>query len=175
VLAGCAGGNAETANEAATREADRATNVVAEIEATQVVREFFQTTVTPSPFPTVIPSLANLRLTTSLRAENAPGDTVYTFTRGSGSLYADAQIANLSAGQHVVAVWSHNGETVETSEVGIDNDHELIWIALPWDIPGSASSGTYVVSIRVVGPGTNEEGTPADVSTEIGTLVFQVY
>jgi hypothetical protein len=173
-LSACASGNADSANEAATREAKQATNVVGNIEATQVVREFFAETATPSPYPTVLPSLANLRLTTSLRDQDAPGETVHTYFRGSGPLYADAQIANVFPGQRVVAVWSQGGNTLQTTEVNIENPRELVWVALRWDIPSSAPSGTYTVSILVAGPGTNDEGTPADVSTEIGSVVFQV-
>ena len=173
-LSACASGNAERADEAATRESERSTNVVANIEATQVVQEFFETTVTPSPWPTAISTLVNLRLTTSLRDQDAPGDTVYSYTRGSGPLYADAQVADLHPGQRVIAVWSLDGQSVQTTEVGIDNERELVWIALRWDIPTSAPAGTYSVSIQVVGPGMNDEGTPADVATEIGSLVFRV-
>ena len=133
-LSACASGNAERADEAATRESERSTNVVANIEATQVVQEFFETTVTPSPWPTAISTLVNLRLTTSLRDQDAPGDTVYSYTRGSGPLYADAQVADLHPGQRVIAVWSFDGQSVQTTEVGIDNERELVWIALRWDI-----------------------------------------
>ena len=174
VLSACASGNADGANDAATREARQSTNVVADIEATQVVREFIDNQESPTPFPTTLPSLANLRLTTSLRDQNAPGDTVYRFTRGSGPLYADAQIANLFPGQRVIAVWSFEGDVLQMSEVGIDNERELVWIALRWDIPTSAPAGRYVVSIQVVGPGTNDEGTPSDVTTELGSVVFRV-
>lgn len=173
-LAACATGNADNANDAATREARQATNVVGNIEATQVVREFFGKTATPSPYPTELPSLANLRLTDSVRAENAPGETIYTYRRGSAPLYADAQIANIFPGQRVVAAWVHNGEVVATSDVNVENPHELIWIALRWDVPSSAPSGTYTVVIQVVGPGTNDEGTPAEITTEIGSVVFQI-
>lgn len=174
MLSACASGNADGANEAATREARQSTNVVAEIEATQVVREFFGDEVSPTPFPTIVPSLANLRLTTGLRDQNAPADTVYRYARGSGPLYADAQVANVFPGQRVVAVWSLDGNVMQTTEVDIENPHDLVWIAMRWDIPGSAPSGRYVVSIQVYGPGTNDEGTPTDVSTELGSVVFQV-
>ena len=50
LLSACASGNADSANEAATREAGKATNVVANIEATQVMREFFDQHTTPTPF-----------------------------------------------------------------------------------------------------------------------------
>jgi len=174
VLSACASGNADSANEAATREARQATNVVGNIEATQVVREFFGKTATPSPYPTVLPTLANLRLTTSLREDDAPADTVYTYRRGSGPLYADAQIADLFPGQRVIAVWRYGGDVLQTTEAGIGNPHDLVWIALRWDVPTSAPSGTYTVTIEVAGPGTNDEGTPTDVKTEIGSVVFRV-
>jgi len=174
LLSACASGNADSANEAATREAGKATNVVANIEATQVMREFFDQHTSPTPFPTVLPSLANLRLTTGLREQDAPTNTVYTYSRGSGPLYADAQVANVFPGQRVIAVWSTNGAVLQTTEINVENPHELIWIALRWDIPPDAPSGQYVVSIQVGGPGMNDEGTPADVTTEIGSLVFRV-
>jgi hypothetical protein len=150
------------------------TNVVAEIEATQVVREFFEEKQSPTPYPTVLPTLANLRMTTSLHELDAPGDTLYRYNRGSGPLYADAQIANLFPGQRVIAVWSYQGETMQTTEIGIEIEHDLVWIAMRWDIPTSAPIGNYVVTFLVAGPGTNDEGTPADVTFEIGSVVFQV-
>jgi hypothetical protein len=173
-LAACASGNADSANEAATREAKKATNVVGNIEATQVVREFFAETATPSPYPTVLPSLANLRLTDSLQSGDAPGETVYTFRRGSAPLYADAQVANVSPGQRIVAVWVYEGQVMATSDVTIESAQELIWIPLRWDVPSSAPSGTYTALIQVVGPGTNDEGTPAEITTEIGSVVFRI-
>jgi hypothetical protein len=173
LLSACAGGNAESSNEAATHEAEEATNVVAAIEATQVVREFFEER-SPTPYPTVLPTLANLRMTHALRDQDAPGDTLYRYTRGSGPLYADAQIANLFPGQRVIAVWSFQGETMQTTEVGIDNRRELVWIAMRWDIPTSAPAGNYVVTFFVAGPGTNDEGTPAEVQFELGSVVLQV-
>ena len=174
ISAACSSGSADRANEAATREARQATNVVGNIEATQVVREFFAKTATPSPYPTELPSLANLRLTDSLQSEDAPGQTIYTYRRGSAPLYADAQVANVFPGQRVIAVWSHDGQVIATSEVNVENPHELIWIALRWDVPSSAPSGTYTASIQVAGPGTNDEGTPTEVTTEIGSVVFQI-
>lgn len=176
VLGACSTGDAEDAEVAATREAGRATNVVAAIEATQVVREFFSPTEEPPPHPTTVPSLANLRLTTSLRDQDAPGDTIYTFRRGDSPLYADAQVANVGPGQRVVAVWANSsGEVVERTAVGMENERELVWVPLRWDVPGSLPGGSYSVTIQVVGPGANEEGTPTDeVATEIGSLVFRI-
>ena len=173
-LAACATGNADSANEAATREAEKATNVVGNIEATQVVREFFAETATPTPYPTVVPSLANLRLTDSLQSGDAPGETIYTFRRGSAPLYADAQVANVFPGQRVVAVWVYDGQVMATSEVNVDGPHDLVWIPLRWDVPASAPSGTYTAVIQVVGPGTSDEGTSAEITTEIGSVVFRI-
>ena len=175
-LAACTTGDAEDAERAATREAGRATNVVSAIEATQVVREFFRPTEKAPPHATVVPSLANLRLTTSLRDQDAPGEAIYTFRRGGEPLFADAQVANVGPGQRVVAVWINSGgEVVERSSVGLENERELVWIPLRWEVPASIPGGTYTVVIQVVGPGINDEGTPTDEDvTEIGSLVFRI-
>jgi hypothetical protein len=146
---------------------------VADIEATQVVREFFGPTSEPTSYPTQIPSLANLTLTDSLRDQDTPGNRLYTVNRGS-TVFADAQIANLNPGQRVVALWKDGGNVVATSEVAIENERELVWIALRWDVPSSVNSGTYAVVIQVIGPGTNGEGTPVEATTEIGSLVFEM-
>ncbi len=173
MLSACATGDADREQEVATRDADRSTNVVADIEATQVAREFFGPTKEPTAYPTMLPSLANLKLTTSLRDQDAPGNELYRVSRG-GTIYADAQIANLNPGQRVVALWKDSGQVVATSEVSIENERELVWIPLRWDVPGSVSSGTYAVVIQVIGPGTNDEGTPEESTTEIGSLVFEM-
>lgn len=176
VLAGCSTGDAEDAEIAATRGAAESTNVVADIEATQVVREFFAPTEEPSPDPTVLPSLANLRLTTSLGDQDAPGETIYTFRRGGSPLYADAQVANVGPGQRVVAIWvDSSGNVVERTSVGMENARELVWIPLRWDVPNSIPGGSYSVIIEVLGPGTNDDGTPVDDDvTELGSLVFRI-
>jgi hypothetical protein len=176
LLAACSTGDAEDAEIAATREAAESTNIVADIEATQVVREFFAPTGEPSPDPTVVPSLANLRLTTSLRDQDAPGETIYTFRRGGAPLYADAQVANVGPGQRVVAVWiNSSGDVVERTSVGMENARELVWIPLRWDVPSSIPGGTYTVMIQVLGPGINDDGTPVDDDvTELGSLVFRI-
>ena len=173
-LAGCSTGGAERSEEAATRDAVQSTNVVANIEETQIIREFFAPTETPPPYPTVIPSLANLRLTTELRDQDQPGQTIYTYNRSGGTLYADAQVANIGPGQTVIALWMRNGDVVDTTEVNIENQRELVWIPLSWNNASSASSGEYAVVIQVRGPGTNDDGTPSEVTTEIGSLVFRV-
>ena len=176
LLSACSTGDAEDAEIAATRQAEDSTNVVADIEATQVVREFFAPTEDAQPAPTVVPSLANLRLTTTLRDQDAPGETIYTFRRGGSPLYADAQVANVGPGQRVVAVWiNSSGEVVERTSVGMENERELVWIPLRWDVPGSMPGGTYTVVIQVLGPGTNDDGTPVDDDvTELGSLVFRI-
>jgi len=175
LLGGCATGNSETANEAATREAGQVTNVVADIEKTQIVKAYFSDPAgTPSPYPTQIPTLANLRLTTTLGDQDAPGQTIYTYTGSDGPLYCDAQIAHLHPGESVLAVWQSGGNTVYTSQVNIENDRELVWIALLWDGSSSASPGNYIVHVQVVGPGTNDDGTPTDVTTELGSLEFRI-
>lgn len=172
VLAACSTGNAETANEASTREAAESTNVVAEIEETQVVSEFFGPTKEPTAYPTRMPSLNDLKLTTELRDQNAPGNQLYIVSEDT-TVYADAQVANLFPGQRVVALWKDSGNVIATSEVQIDNERELVWIPLRWDVPAGTPPGTYAVVVQVVGPGF-EEGTPVELTTEIGSLVFEI-
>lgn len=120
-----------------------------------------------------MPSLANLRLTDSLRDQDAPANNLYRVSRGS-TIYADAQIANLFPGQRVQALWKDSGNVIATSEVAIENERELVWIALRWDVPSSVPSGTYAVVIQVVGPGVDADGNEIEIVTEIGSLVFQM-
>jgi hypothetical protein len=172
-LGACSTGNSESADEAATREAAQSTNVVGAVEQTQIVQKFFAPTPKPSPYPTQLPALATLRITTN-PSSNGSGQGLYRYDRSSGTLYAQAQIARLHPGQTVVAVWTRGNDTVSVSEVGIGSDHDLTWISLEWSDSTSASSGEYAVHIQVRGPGTNDDGTPADVTTELGSLVFTV-
>ena len=173
-LGGCATGNSESADEAATRDASQATNVVGDIEQTRVATIFFSPTMVPTPYPTQLPTLANLRLSTSDSGSSSPGDSISSYSRSDGTLYAAAQIARLHPGQTVLAVWMQGNSTEYTSQIAIDSDHDLIWISLPWPGSVSASSGDYSVHIQVFGPGTNDDGTPADVTIELGSLVFSI-
>lgn len=172
-LAACASGNAESADEAATRRAAESTNVVGDVEATQIIKNFFEPTPKPSPYPTQLPVLANLLITTN-PSDNGAGPAIYSYNRSSGTLSAQAQISHLQEGEVVVAVWTKGGDTVGVSEVAIGNDHDLAWVTLQWNDSTSASSGSYAVHIQVRGPGTNDDGTPADVTTELGSLVFSI-
>jgi hypothetical protein len=172
-LSACSTGDADDANESATKAAEESTNVVADIEATQVVREFFASTEEPTPVPTVMPSLANLRLTESLRSQNEPDDNLYRVRRGT-RIYAAAQIANLFPGQRVVALWKDSGQVIATSEVRIENERELVWIPLQWDVPSSLPSGTYSVVIQVIGPGVDADGEEIELTVDVGSLVFEM-
>jgi hypothetical protein len=172
LLAACSTGNAESADEAATREAKQATNVVGEVEETQIIEQFFGPTTEPTPYPTQLPVLANLLITTN-PSDNG-GQAIYTYNRSDGTLNAQAQISHLHPGQTVVAVWTRGSDTVSTSEVNIDNEHDLAWVTLEWSDSNSAANGDYAVHIQVRGPGTNDDGTPAEVTTDIGSLTFKV-
>jgi len=175
LLAACATGNSESADQAATRAAQQSTNVVGGIEQTQIATQFFGPTRVPTAYPTQIPTLANLRLTTNLGDQNAPQQVLASYDSSMGTLIADAQIANLNPGQTVLAVWMKGSDVAFISQVEVQNERELVWIPLRWDGSGSASSGEYTVHIQVQGPGTNDDGTPApDIVTELGSLVFNI-
>ena len=174
VLAGCSTGSVRDAAVEATQSAEE-TNVVANMEATQVVRQFFDPTPTPSPAPTVLPTLANLQLATSIGEQNRPQDQIYVYRRGGAPLYVAAQIGSLNPGQRVIASWRDSGGNVlHETDVAIENQRELVWIAQRWDVPGSLPGGTYSVFILVEGDGRDNDGKPARVTTEIGSLVFQI-
>lgn len=173
LLGACATGNADDAGPAATEEA-KATNVISALEATYVVEQFFQPTPTPLPYATRLPVLANLRVTSDVGDQNRPADQLTVYDR-SGPLYAAAQINSLHPGQVVAASWQDaQGNEVGSSTVDIDNDRELVWIALRWDGAGAAPSGSYAVVISVRGPGTGSDGTPRVVNTEIGSITFRI-
>ena len=173
LLAGCATGNVRDAGPVATEEA-LATNVIAGLEATSVVDQFFDPTATPLPYPTRLPVLAQLRVTSDVGEQNRPTNQLSVYNRG-GPLYAAAQIGDLHPGQVVVASWrdSQNNE-VAVSEVDIDNDRELVWIPLQWDGASFAAPGNHSVIISVRGPGTNSDGEPGVVRTDIGSITFTV-
>lgn len=172
-LAGCATGNADDAGPVATEEA-KATNVISALEATNVVEQFFQPTPTPLPYPTRLPVLANIRITTDVGDQNRPTNQITTYTR-TGPLYVAAQIADLHPGQTVIASFRDSaGNEVATSSVAIENDRELVWIALQWDGASSAPAGRYAAIVLVEGPGMNEDAEPATVRTEVDSITFQV-
>ncbi len=173
VLAGCATGNADDAGPAATEDAE-STNVVSDLEATNVVEQFFQPTPTPLPYPTRLPALANIRITSDLGDQNRPTNQCSSCSR-NGPLYVAAEIADLHPGQTVVASFrADDGTELFSGSVSIQNDRELVWIAIQWDGASSAPSGSYAAVVLVEGPGTDTDGEPVPVRTEIGSITFQI-
>ena len=172
-MAGCATGNADDSGPIATEEA-KATNVISALEATNVVEQFFKPTPTPPPYPTRLPAVANIRMTTDVGDQNRPTNQCMTCSR-SGPLYVAAEIADLHPGQTVVASFrDDNGNEFFSGSVAIGNDRELVWIAIQWDGAGSAPGGDYAAVVSVEGPGTNDEGEPATVRTEVGSIAFRI-
>ena len=173
LMAGCATGNADDAGPLATEEA-KATNVISALEATNVVEQFFQPTPTPLPYPTRLPVLANIRMTTDVGDQNRPTNQCSTCSR-SGPIYVAAEIADLHPGQTVVASFRDDtGNELFSGSVAIANDRELVWIAIQWDGAGGVAGGSYAAVVSVEGPGLNDEGEPATVRTEIGSIAFQI-
>jgi hypothetical protein len=173
LLAGCATGNADDAGPVATEQAQE-TNVISGLEATNVVEQFFKPTPTPLPYPTRLPALANIRMTTDVGDQNRPTNQCSTCSR-SGPLYVAAEIADLHPGQSVVASFrAADGTELFSGAVNIENDRELVWIAIQWDGAGGAPSGSYAAVVLVEGPGTDPDGEPATVRTEIGSITFNL-
>ena len=173
LLAGCATGNADDAGPVATEQAQE-TNVISGLEATNVVEQFFKPTPTPLPYPTRLPALANIRMTTDVGDQNRPTNQCSTCGRG-GPLYVAAEIADLHPGQTVVASFrAADGTELFSGAVNIENDRELVWIAIQWDGAGGAPSGSYAAVVLVEGPGTDPDGEPTTVRTEIGSITFQL-
>ena len=173
LLAGCATGNADDVGPVATEEA-QATNVISALEATNVVKQFFKPTPTPLPYPTRLPALANIRMTTDVGDQNRPTNEC-TICGRSGPLYVAAEIADLHPGQRVIASFrAADGTELFSGSVSIGNDRELVWIPIQWDGAAGAPSGKYAAVVLVEGPGTDAEGEPATVQTEIGSITFQI-
>ncbi len=173
LLAGCATGNADDAGPVAT-EAAEATNVISGLEATNVVEQFFKPTPTPLPYPTRIPAVHNIRITTDVGAQNVPTNQRTTYNR-DGPLYVAAEIADLHPGQTVIGSFrSGDGTELFAGSVDIENDRELVWIPIQWDGASNAPAGSYQAVIIVEGPGTNGDGEPDTVRTEIGSITFQI-
>ena len=145
-LAGCATGQVEEARDAETREASRGA-ILDDVQATNVVKEFFKPTATPLPTNTPLPTLATLTLATSIGANNQPANEVGSVRQG-GVVYAVAEIHNLREGQTVIAVWTTaDGGEVGRSEVGVDRSLNAAWVPLEWT--ANVGFGDYAVYLYV--------------------------
>jgi len=147
-LTACASGNAREADPYATKEAEK-TQVVPGAHETAINQRFFPTPGTPEPTATPIVTLESLVLTTSLAADNSPQQEVRGVS-GTGTLYADALVHNLTKGADAKAVWSDtNGTVYYSSDIQIKADHETAWLPFQWNIDGSVPRGDYTVYVYV--------------------------
>jgi hypothetical protein len=146
LLAGCATGDAVEQEAAETREATRGA-IVADVQATNVVKEFFPPTPSPEPTWTPAPTLATLTLATSIGSNNQPQNEVGSVNSGN-RVYAVAEIHNLAQGQIVTAIWvnADDGEIART-EVSVDRGISAAWVPLEWTV--NVGSGDYAVQIWV--------------------------
>jgi hypothetical protein len=146
ILAGCASGTADEARIAETREATKGA-IVADVQATNVVKEFFPPTTTPEPTRTPMPTLATLTLANQLGSDNQPVNEVDSVRQG-GTVYAVAEIHDLQAGQTVTAVWSTaDGSEVSRSSVPVDRGLSGAWVPFQWS--ANVGPGSYAVYIYV--------------------------
>lgn len=147
LLPACSTGTQEESRTAATREATRGA-LLPEIQATNVFEEFFGPTGTPGATMTPLPSLGTLTLTTQVDAENRPRGEVGSVRQG-GTVFAVAELNDLSAGQTVTAVWATpEGAEVARNAVAIDRDTSSTWLAFEWVATG-VSSGDYAVFLFI--------------------------
>lgn len=145
-LAGCATGQVEEARIAETREATRGA-IVDDVQATNVVKEFFKPTATPLPTGTPVPTLATLTLATSLGSNNQPVNEVGSVRQGE-QVYAVAEIHDLREGQTVIAVWTTaQGGEVGRSEVPVERSLNAAWVPLAWT--ANVGFGDYAVYVYV--------------------------
>jgi hypothetical protein len=120
---------------------------VADIQATNVVKEFFPPTPSPEPTRTPLPTLATLTLATQIGSNNQPTNEVGSVRQG-GNVYAVAELHNLQPGQTVVAVWQTlDGAEIGRSEVGVDRGISAAWVPLQWT--ANVGPGEYAVAVWV--------------------------
>jgi hypothetical protein len=120
---------------------------VADIQATNVVKEFFPPTASPEATRTPLPTLATLTLSTQIGSNNQPTNEVGSVRQG-GNVYAVAELHNLQPGQTVVAVWETlDGAEVGRSEVEVDRGISAAWVPLQWT--ANVGPGEYAVTIWV--------------------------
>jgi hypothetical protein len=147
LLAGCASGNADESRRAETREATRGA-VLPEVQATNVIKEFFPPTGTPGPTMTPVATLETLTLANQIGTDNRPRNEVGS-VRSGGTVYAVAELHNLMAGQTVTAIWGTlDGVEISRSIVPIDQSTSSTWIPFQWTA-GGVTPGTYAVYIYV--------------------------
>jgi len=145
-LAGCATGSADEAHIAETREATQGA-VLPEVQATNIVKEFFKPTSTPLPTMTPAPTLATLTLATQIGSDNRPLNEPGSVPQGS-QVYAVAELHDLSEGQTVTAVWTtSSGGEVGRSQVPVDRSLSATWVPLQW--VANVGYGNYAVYIYV--------------------------
>lgn len=143
LLGGCAGGTEEESRIAETRAASKEA-IVPEVQATNIVKEFFPPTPTPQPTPTPLPTLANLTLALQIGANNQPQNEVESVPAGS-SVYAVAEIYHLSPGETVTAVWTTaGGNEISRSSVPVQNATDSAWVPFQWTAGGGGTFAVYV-------------------------------
>jgi hypothetical protein len=147
-LTACASGNAREAEPFASKEAEK-TEVVPGAHETAIVQRFFPTPGTPEPTSTPIVTLETLVLTTSLGSDNSPQQEVRGVS-GSGTLYADALVHNLTKGSVASAVWTNqDGVSIYSSDIPIKQNAESAWLPFQWNVDGTLPHGNYIVYIYV--------------------------
>lgn len=147
-LAGCTTGEADDARTAATREATRGA-LLDDVQATNIVKEFFPPTGTPVATRTPIPAIATLKLAKRVEASGEPIGETNSASQGN-TIYACADLKDVRSGQIVTAVWqTADGAEMGRSTVEISRNDDRTWVALRWDVPTGIPFGPYAVYVYV--------------------------
>jgi hypothetical protein len=167
-LTACSSGDVDDARRGAA--ADRSgTPGLAAVQATRVAQQFKPATpaTTPDPAtdstqaPTANPdlpptTLEALVVTLDLGPGNAPREQYASVPADAGTVFADALLHNLRAGQTVTAEWiSANGASLGASQAEIPADMPQAWVALPLQLGGAVPPGDYAAFISVDGRSLN--------------------
>jgi hypothetical protein len=146
LLVSCSTGDAEESRIAETREATRGA-VLPEIQATNVIEEFFPPTGTPGATRTPFPTLETLTLATQIGSDNQPRNEVGSVRSGE-TVYAVAELHNLAAGQTVTAIWATpDGDEIDRTAIQIDRATDGAWVPLEWR--ANVNPGSYAVYLWV--------------------------
>jgi len=141
--------------------------VLADLQATRISERFNPATpgATPGITPTPIPpatSLEALVIALDLGPGNAPREQYAAVPANATTVYADALLHNLRAGQTVTTEWIDvNGNQVAASESAVAADAAQGWVALPLRLAGSLAPGDYAAFVGI-------DGRPLD------SIVFRV-
>lgn len=155
-LGGCSTGSARDARVGATRAAEDEI-VLPAAQATYSVREFRPGTPDASPTAAPRPTLTTIAVTTAVAQDGSPIGIFNALPANAGTMYVAVLIANLSAGQTVMAILENVAEkpkdrkTFGYAEATVSGSGVEQWLALQLPLDGSIPPGKYAVYVSLNG------------------------